>query len=353
MKYLIVQDWPSTHDNHAGMVHMCDMLVKKYPHEYVKIQKSIPKPIKRSRYKLINAIMRRFWMREYRKEWLEDYFKICQPMFDNLTKGDEVFLLEYNWRPTSQYELAKYIKENYSEVRIYALSHITPTLFSKQEGIAKQIKAWDKYIDKQLTLGTSLSEYFVSLGIDKRKISTGKHYVDLDYYHKDEISGSVNGKPTIIAMGCLQRDYGMLAEIVSKCPNINWIICRGRKAEVDGMFHKSDNVKLLGYLSEDELRCQMDLADISLNVLEDTVGSNVITTSMAMGLVILTSDVGSIRDYCDESNAVLCENSVESFTTSIKNLSLNKDLKTMKMNSLKKSKELGIEMVDHWFNSLM
>ena len=34
MKYLIVQDWNSTHDNHAGMVHMCRLLVDKYPNEY-------------------------------------------------------------------------------------------------------------------------------------------------------------------------------------------------------------------------------------------------------------------------------------------------------------------------------
>ena len=34
MKYLIVQDWPSTHGNHAGMKHMCDLLVERYPNEY-------------------------------------------------------------------------------------------------------------------------------------------------------------------------------------------------------------------------------------------------------------------------------------------------------------------------------
>lgn len=47
----------------------------------------------------------------------------------------------------------------------------------------------------------------------------------------------------------------------------------------------------------------MAKADLSLNVMEDTVGSNVITTSMAMGLGLIVTDVGSIRDYCDESNA--------------------------------------------------
>ena len=51
MKYLVVQDWPNTHGNHAGMVHMSDMLVEKYPGEYCKICKPIPlKKQSNSRY---------------------------------------------------------------------------------------------------------------------------------------------------------------------------------------------------------------------------------------------------------------------------------------------------------------
>ena len=34
MNYLVVQDWPSTHGNHAGMLHMCNMLKSKYPNDY-------------------------------------------------------------------------------------------------------------------------------------------------------------------------------------------------------------------------------------------------------------------------------------------------------------------------------
>ena len=45
-------------------------------------------------------------------------------------------------------------------------------------------------------------------------------------------------------------------------------------------------------------------ADISPNVMEDTVGSNVIVTSLAMGLAMICSNVGSIKDYCDDSNTI-------------------------------------------------
>jgi len=46
MKYLIVQDWQNTHGNHAGMSHMCDMLVDRWPNEYKKILKNEPIPLK-------------------------------------------------------------------------------------------------------------------------------------------------------------------------------------------------------------------------------------------------------------------------------------------------------------------
>lgn len=76
---------------------------------------------------------------------------------------------------------------------------------------------------------------------------------------------------------------------------------------MDDLFPKTPNVELKGFLEEDELRHQMDIADVSLNVMEDTVGSNVITTSMAMGLAMIVSDVGSIRDYCNDANALFAK----------------------------------------------
>lgn len=49
MKYLIVQDWQSTHGNHAGMKHMCDLLVANYPDEYKMFVKECPRTWKSPR----------------------------------------------------------------------------------------------------------------------------------------------------------------------------------------------------------------------------------------------------------------------------------------------------------------
>ena len=351
MKYLIVQQWNSTKGNHAGMVHMCDMLVEHYPDQYIKIEKSQPNRPAPRKNKIIRKLMDSYDRRQYAQAYFKEYLQICQSMFDKLKAGDEVFLLEYNWPDTTQFELACYIRKNFPGVRIYALSHITPSYFSRHKGIKERILKWDIPIDKQLTLGSSLSEYFVSLGVKPEKVSTGFHYVDSYYYHKNPKDIHESDKLTIITMGALQRDYGMLAEIVKRCPNVNWIICRGRKTEVDEYFKGMDNVSLKGFLAEDELRHQMDIADASLNVLEDTVGSNVITTSMAMGLVVIVSNVGSIHDYCDDNNAVFCENDVEDFVAKINFISAEM-IPVMRLNSLSKIEKISISKVNIWFNSL-
>lgn len=351
MKYLIVQQWNNTKGNHAGMVHMCDLLVELYPHQYMKIEKSQPNKPSPRKNKIIRRLMAAYDYKQYTKAYINEYLQICQPMFQKLKAGDEVFLLEYNWPDTTQYELACYIRKNFPKVRIYALSHITPTYFSRQKGIKERIFKWDKPIDKQLTLGSSLSSFFKSLGIKSEKISTGFHYVDNYYYHKNPADIHKSDKLTIITMGALQRDYGMLANIVKRCPNVNWIICRGHKSEVDEYFNGQKNVTIKGFLEEDELRHQMDIADASVNVLEDTVGSNVITTSMAMGLAVITSDVGSIRDYCDEGNAVFCDNSVHDFVAAINSLDINK-VENMRKSSVSKVENFTISKVHEWFCSL-
>ena len=183
MKYLIVQDWQSTHGNHAGMKHMCDLLVAKYHGEYEMYVKECPKLwkspktlVEKIRWHIYDKyVKRRYINKTYQKEYLE----LCKPMFSKLKDGDEVFLLEYMIPWASQYELACYIRKKNPNVRIYALSHLTCKFFDGMTANdPDMIQKWAKPVDKLLTLGSSLSSYFEKAGIPKDKISTGFHYVD-------------------------------------------------------------------------------------------------------------------------------------------------------------------------------
>lgn len=351
MKYLIVQNWNSTKGNHAGMKHMCELLVKKYPQEYNLIVSET------FQYTFNNRILKSFLLK-YQK-LTQKYFatfkykKLCKSMIKNLKETDEVFLLEYLYPEIPQYGLAIYLRKKFPKVKIYALSHLTSTtyknIFPKPY---KTIYKWSLPIDKMLTLGSSLSTFFIEdVHIPKEKISTGLHYVDSNYYHINEIK-EINSPMTIITMGNVQRNYTLLSQIVKNTPNINWIICKGH-APIDHYFYNIPNVQLKGYIEEDELKNIMKNADISLNVMNDTVGSNVITTSMAMGLAIITSNVGSIHDYCSEENAIFCNNDTTSFINAINYLIKNPSkVEIMKKNSIEISKKFDIEYVNQWFNNL-
>ena len=356
MKYLIVQDWGTTHGNHAGMVHMSKLLSQKYPDEYKVIIKDCPLnfPVKERKQVFIKRFLTHRLIRKVYEKYIYplEYKELCKPMFRELKDGDEVLLLEYLLSGQSQYELAMYIKSNFPNVRLYALSHQTVSYFKTNDS-ANEIMKWANPIDKMLTLGSSLSNFFEEIGIPKAKICTGFHYVDSDYYHKGNTEfAALNNPITIIAMGSQQRDYPLLAKVVSETLSVHWIICRGNNL-VDDLFPHSKNIELKGFLSEDELRHQMDRADVSINIMSDTVGSNVITTSMAMGLAMIVSDVGSIRDYCNEDNAIFCSNEADSFIKAINELKDSQErVLVMRKNSLKTSKRLHIENVHKWFNSL-
>ena len=275
-------------------------------------------------------------------------------MLQKLKKGDEVFLLEYLLPDEPQFGLAKYIKAKYPYVKLYALSHLTKTYF--EQSIVNRcpniIYEWSQPIDKMLTLGSSLSEYFKEKHVPEDKIVTGFHYVDSDYYHTDRCNTSEHNPLVVISMGMMQRDYSLLISVVRRCPNVKWIICRGFK-KVDHLFEGISNVELKGFMPEAELRDLMAKADVSLNIMEDTVGSNVITTSMAMGLGLIVTDVGSIRDYCDEKNACFCKNEVGSIVTAVNALAQDTDrVIAMKRHSLDCSQRLHIENIHKWFCSL-
>lgn len=357
MRYLIVQDWNSTHGNHAGMVHMCKLLCEKWPCLYKMYVKPQPKQWKEFEGDNILVKFLRKLQSYKRKYYIKliyprEYRELCKPMFEQLVDNDEVFLLEYllPWAP--QYDLACYIRNHYPYIKIYGLSHLTCKYFDQI--ISNNpfiIQKWAQPVDKILTFGSSLSFYFERSGIPKEKISTGLHYVDTFYYNK-QTSIEVHSPLRIIMMGALQRDYVLLSDVVKRCPDVHWIICRGRK-KVDDIFHYSDNVELKGYLDEDELRHQMDTADVSLNIMDDTIGSNVITTSMAMGLAMICSDVGSIRDYCSSDNCFFCNNDVDSFVKAISLLSKSREkVLEMKTKSILLSQKLNIDNVSNWFSSL-
>lgn len=352
MNYLLVQQWPSTKGNHAGMEHMCDLLVQLYPQEYYKIATDHVFNIPTRKHRLTKVLFGKIDQWRYTRLFLRGYIKKCHKMFENLSTSDVVFLLEYHLFASGQVHLARYLKKHFPKTKIIALSHLSPSRLS-QIGFNKEIiLEWEKPIDVQLTLGSSLTSYFKSIGIPTKKIRTGYHYVDHSYYQAERSRTSHSNRLKAIVIGNLQRNFKLLATVVDKTPFIDWTICSGVINLSESIVPQS-NVIIKGYIDEDSLKKLMAESDISVNILDDTVGSNVITTSMAMGLAIIASDVGSIRDYCNQKNALFCNNSADSFVKAITYISQNpSQLKQMQAESIRLSSKFNIENIHHWFQNL-
>jgi glycosyltransferase involved in cell wall biosynthesis len=267
-----------------------------------------------------------------------------------ITSKDRIFLREYLHKERNQHIFARVLRFFFKDkIHIFAMVHLFPSKlqswFSDSEFLI-----WCHPVDKIITLGSSLSAFLSTKGISEDKIITSFHYVDREFYRAEIISKPLS-KLRIISMGNLYRDYETLKIITDNLPDAEFYICKGHDS-IDHLFLQAKNVKLFGYIEENELKNLMSQSDVSLNVLFDTIGSNVITTSLSMGLAIVTSDVGSIRDYCDETNTIFCRNSVD-FVNAIKKLNQNREiLNDFKNSSLKKSERLSIESFNNEMKKL-
>lgn len=315
---------------------MCDLLMEKWPEEFRTI-KYFQKPIVAFWPKQLLNIYTSKFIAFFLNLWTR--LKI-RKMLNDIEDGDCVYLLEYVhpeldiMRP-----LIPKLNSKGKNIKIYGMAHFTPSFMKRQFDMdAAKLQGWSEKVNLLLTLGSSLSRYFIELGTPQNKVVTLFHYVDLQYYRPFDRKEKAFG---VIVQGNLQRNFDLVEKVISKCPSVHFSLLCGRLTLPQ--FERYDNVSVWSYISENKLRELMNNADVSLNIMDDTVGSNVIVTSMAMGLAMIVSDVGSIHDYCDDTNAVFC-NTADDYCNAIIALSSNNTmLINMKSASLKKSSYLSIE----------
>ncbi|WP_300725333.1 glycosyltransferase [uncultured Bacteroides sp.] len=323
MVHIICHDWPSTSGNHTGMMYLYKVIQSLNQTEfdiYILNKKNY-------RNRKINNLKNIFSI-----ICLGIYF-ICR-----YKKGDKFLLTEYLINESYQVLFAKIIHKFHPEALIYAMIHLTPIELEKRYS-TKEIQKSASYVSQVITLGSSLTSYLQKFGFNN--IFTTFHYVDNEYYTPTDINRTSPTKHVIV-MGAMARDFEQLIFIISQLPNVHFYVCKGKK-DIDHLFKGLNNVTLIGYVSEDELKHYMDISDISLNVMKDTIGSNVICTSLAMGLAMIVSNVGSIKDYCDAENTIFCE-TTEDFILAIKKLIANDDLLlSMKKSAYNKAQKYSLQ----------
>ena len=330
--FIVYYEFNSTSGNHAGMAHLVKMIKRDLPE--VRLIKSMPHYFKLGKYiARIYAVLLAF------------YFLLV------LKKNDKVFFFEYLTKGTAFQALTSMLMRALGITSpIYALIHLSGQHLLELYHNKKYLKESLISVDKVFVFGSSLSPFLRSLGFQKEIITTF-HYVDTDYYKALE-NKKYSRRLQVICIGGLKRNFPLLKNIVSYMPEITFHILMG-KMNLMPLFKEVENVQLHAYLSEAKMLHLMQICDISLSVIEDTIGSNVITTSMAVGLVQVVSDVGSIRDYCDESNSFLCREA-QDYVAAINMLDKDRTLlKKMKEKTLQRAATISHKAFIHQFKELV
>lgn len=337
MIYLLSQDWINTANNHAGIKYLCNQLAERYPDCY----KSIVFPdysLGRKSGCIIRNIIHSYNSKRLHKK---EELHVLKYLKEVVQDGDTLFVLEYLDKEYEMFSFVQRVKKLFPRIRLFCMAHLVPAKLNRLFPNNSELHRWLEPVDVLFTLGSSLKDYLVKRNVEETKVVTTFHYVD-DYYRKENTIIS-NKPPLVIAMGNQVRNIKLLKKVVECNPNVNFVICQGM-TDMSRIFVDNMNVRLIPFVSEKELYELMDNADISLNIMDDTIGSNVIVTSMAMGLAMICSDVGSIRDYCDESNTIFCDNdNPDSFSDAIKALQDIDSLIKMKQASVTKSMKYTID----------
>ena len=238
------------------------------------------------------------------------------------TNNDYIFLMEYLARSCFQDKLARIIKFLGVKGVTIGLVHLAASHLMEIYHSTDVIKRKMDAIDKCVVFGSSLA-YFFKKEVGYKNVITTFHYVDTSYY-KPKNESRKELPLRVLCLGNIKRDFSALRNLINRLPNIHFDICQG-VMNLHAYFDDCSNVSLYGFVSESELLELMQSNDVCLSIMTDTVGSNVITTSLATGLILVVSDVGSIRDYCTEDSSFLCNNIID-FEKSIKYLSDNLQL---------------------------
>lgn len=285
--HLVLTVWPVTKGNHAGMYYLAKQ-----------IQETLGCKVSIHKIPVFNNGHLYFVSRLY-AILLGFYLRLIT------NKDDIVWLMEYLLRSTEQSDIARVLK---GHTRLFGIAHLVPEMIQSQYSDNEMVDKIN-YLDKLYVLGSSLKKFFISKGVKDEKICVTYHYVDTNFYQYD--TSKREDDISVICMGNMKRNYDDLQAIVKGCPDLHFIICCGLH-DLKPKFKDFNNVTLVGYVTEDELRCLMQSASISLNVMNDTIGSNVIVSSLATGLPVVASNVGSICDYVtNKKDGMLFKNNEE------------------------------------------
>ncbi|SKB48754.1 Glycosyltransferase involved in cell wall bisynthesis [Parapedobacter luteus] len=290
--YLLYYDFKHTSGNHAGMAYFSRQLANQVP----------------------QIVLVKHINQEYRGGRFVAYiYAICIFIYllFVLKKGDKVVFMEYLSKYFAhQNVIANLLRRVGLKQRLAGLVHLGGKHLLSLYGSKREIKKQLAVLDQVIVFGGSLAEFIREVGYEGEVVQTF-HYVDTAFYQPDMRKKQDDNRLHVLFMGSLLRNFAQLEKIIAACSGQGIVFHIGMGKSKRMLLSHSDHVRIYGYLTEMEMLKLMQCCDVNLSVLEDTIGSNVITSTLAAGLIQVVTEVGSIRDYCDERDSFFCRETVD------------------------------------------
>jgi glycosyltransferase involved in cell wall biosynthesis len=322
--YIVYYDFKNTSGSHCGM---------QYLAKYIKSE--------RKNIVLIKHIYQQFKWGYYLGFIYARLISLY--LYFTLKSNDKVFFLEYCTGSIGfQHRIASFLRKHNFKNKFIGLIHLSGSHLMSLNKTEDSIKKKLLPLDKIIVFGSSLKKFLLGINVEKEVIKTF-HYVDNKYYQPLDLEHGHKSEINVLVLGNIKRDFRKIEQIINaSSSSFHFHVCNGLSQNIYN-FSSQSKISEYGFLTEQDLLKIMQKCDVNLSVLEDTIGSNVITSSMALGHIQVVSDVGSIRDYCSIENAIFCD-SIEDFISALSLIQKDKDLFIkMKNESIKLSKKFSIE----------
>lgn len=182
-------------------------------------------------------------------------------------------------------------------------------------------------LDMVIVLGNNQVKYFTDYAGLTGRLRVIPHGVDVDFFNAYTSAG--DQECACITVGHWLRDFRALNEVIESTDSrIRFHVVAYPEVIEQFGFKRSPRMVLHTGISDEELIALYRSSKVGFMPLLDGVANNSILEMMSVGLPIVTTDVGAVREYTADGAAVLCaKGDVTDMRNNIERLVLDDNLR--------------------------